>query len=139
MKFLSIFCQKPRAWNLPTLQSWFQGILGTKEFARLIYCLTFITSHIYLKCNELALYIILDKKNSVYSFLYISNNVSIAKQRDECELNWEKGKLEVRQGIPLREICKNITLITQLSYWLPCRIALNWSYLIWFGIMNKDW
>lgn len=40
---------KPRAWNLQTLQPWFQGILGTKEFIRLVYCLTFITSHTHLK------------------------------------------------------------------------------------------
>ncbi|KAF3340045.1 transmembrane protein 33 [Carex littledalei] len=40
---------KPRAWNLPALQSYFQGILGTKEFVRLIYCLTFITSQLHLK------------------------------------------------------------------------------------------
>ncbi|KAJ4811500.1 dihydroflavonol 4-reductase/flavanone protein [Rhynchospora pubera] len=40
---------KPRAWNLTALQPWFQGILGTKEFIRLVYCLTFITSHLHIK------------------------------------------------------------------------------------------
>lgn len=40
---------KPRAWNLPALQIWFQTVLATKDFIYSIYCLSFITSHLCLK------------------------------------------------------------------------------------------
>lgn len=40
---------KPRAWNLQTVQVWFQSIIATKDFIYFIYCLTFVTSHLYLK------------------------------------------------------------------------------------------
>ncbi|KAJ3695316.1 hypothetical protein LUZ60_000693 [Juncus effusus] len=40
---------KPRAWNLNAIQAWFQNVLATKEFIRLIYCLSFITSQLQLK------------------------------------------------------------------------------------------
>ncbi|GAA0140727.1 winged helix/forkhead transcription factor [Lithospermum erythrorhizon] len=40
---------KPRAWNLQAVQVWFQSVIITKDFMYLIYCLTFVTSHLYLK------------------------------------------------------------------------------------------
>ncbi|KAH6832173.1 dihydroflavonol 4-reductase/flavanone protein [Perilla frutescens var. hirtella] len=40
---------KPRAWNLPALQMWFQTVVVTKDFIYSIYCLSFITSHLCLK------------------------------------------------------------------------------------------
>ncbi|PON40610.1 Per33/Pom33 family [Parasponia andersonii] len=40
---------KPRAWNLPALQVYFQSIIATKDFIYFIYCLTFVTSHLFLK------------------------------------------------------------------------------------------
>ncbi|XP_039157952.1 transmembrane protein 33 homolog [Eucalyptus grandis] len=40
---------KPRAWNLQALQVYFQTIIVTKDFIHFIYCLTFVTSHLYLK------------------------------------------------------------------------------------------
>ncbi|MQM11872.1 hypothetical protein Taro_044781 [Colocasia esculenta] len=35
---------KPRAWNLPAIQSWLQSVIGTKDFIYFIYCLTFVSS-----------------------------------------------------------------------------------------------
>ncbi|CAA7408527.1 unnamed protein product [Spirodela intermedia] len=35
---------KPRAWNLPAVQSWLQSVVGTKDFIYFIYCLTFVSS-----------------------------------------------------------------------------------------------
>ena len=43
--------QKPRAWNLQALQVWFQSVIATKDFIYFIYCLTFVTSHLYLRCQ----------------------------------------------------------------------------------------
>ncbi|CAA0828349.1 Unknown protein [Striga hermonthica] len=40
---------KPRAWNLPALQVWFQSVVVTKDFIYSIYCLSFLTSHLCLK------------------------------------------------------------------------------------------
>ncbi|KAA8530537.1 hypothetical protein F0562_005246 [Nyssa sinensis] len=40
---------KPRAWNLQAMQVWFQSVVATKDFIYFIYCLTFVTSHLYLK------------------------------------------------------------------------------------------
>ncbi|KAJ9147393.1 hypothetical protein P3X46_029559 [Hevea brasiliensis] len=40
---------RPRAWNLPALQAYFQSIIATKDFIYFIYCLTFVTSHLCLK------------------------------------------------------------------------------------------
>ncbi|XP_056162568.1 uncharacterized protein LOC115662054 [Syzygium oleosum] len=40
---------KPRAWNMQALQVYFQTIIVTKDF---IYCLTFVTSHLNLKCKQ---------------------------------------------------------------------------------------
>ncbi|XP_048128959.1 transmembrane protein 33 homolog [Rhodamnia argentea] len=40
---------KPRAWNMQALQVYFQTIIVTKDFIYFIYCLTFVTSHLYLK------------------------------------------------------------------------------------------
>ncbi|KAG4139296.1 hypothetical protein ERO13_D07G183200v2 [Gossypium hirsutum] len=40
---------RPRAWNLQALQVYFQSIIATKDFIYLIYCLTFVTSHLFLK------------------------------------------------------------------------------------------
>lgn len=40
---------KPRAWNLQAVQVWFQSVIATKDFIYFIYCLTFVTSHLYLK------------------------------------------------------------------------------------------
>ncbi|KAK8606665.1 hypothetical protein V6N13_052432 [Hibiscus sabdariffa] len=39
---------KPRAWNLQAVQVYFQSIIATKDFIYLIYCLTFVTSHLFL-------------------------------------------------------------------------------------------
>ncbi|GMP30889.1 hypothetical protein CsSME_00005341 [Camellia sinensis var. sinensis] len=41
--------QKPRAWNLQAVQVWFQSVIATKDFVYFIYCLTFVTSNLYLK------------------------------------------------------------------------------------------
>ncbi|XP_054814032.1 uncharacterized protein LOC129314575 [Prosopis cineraria] len=40
---------KPRAWNLQALQMYLQSIVGTKDFIYLIYCISFVTSHLCLK------------------------------------------------------------------------------------------
>ncbi|KAH1129455.1 hypothetical protein J1N35_000833 [Gossypium stocksii] len=40
---------RPSAWNLQTLQVYFQSIIATKDFIYLIYCLIFVTSHLFLK------------------------------------------------------------------------------------------
>ncbi|GMI69004.1 hypothetical protein like AT3G02420 [Hibiscus trionum] len=40
---------KPRAWNLQAVQVYFQSIIATKDFIYLIYCLTFVTSQLFLK------------------------------------------------------------------------------------------
>lgn len=40
---------KPRAWNLQALQVWFQSVIVTKDFMYLVYCLTFVSSHLCLK------------------------------------------------------------------------------------------
>ncbi|KAK6927987.1 TMEM33/Pom33 family [Dillenia turbinata] len=40
---------KPRAWNLQAVQTWFQSVIVTKDFIYFIYCLTFVTSHLYLR------------------------------------------------------------------------------------------
>ncbi|KAM5581023.1 transmembrane protein 33 [Rosa sericea] len=40
---------KPREWNLQGLQVYFQSIVMSKDFICLIYCLTFVTSHLSLK------------------------------------------------------------------------------------------
>ncbi|XP_043700767.1 transmembrane protein 33 homolog [Telopea speciosissima] len=40
---------KPRAWNLPALQVWFQSVIPAKDFMYFLYCLMFVTSHLHLK------------------------------------------------------------------------------------------
>ncbi|KAJ8568781.1 hypothetical protein K7X08_032412 [Anisodus acutangulus] len=40
---------KPRAWNMQAVQVWLQSVIVTKDFIYFIYCLTFVTSHLYLK------------------------------------------------------------------------------------------
>ncbi|OMP10323.1 hypothetical protein COLO4_04619 [Corchorus olitorius] len=40
---------RPRAWTLQAVQLYFQSIISTKDFLYLIYCLTFVTSHLCLK------------------------------------------------------------------------------------------
>ncbi|GAA0168199.1 winged helix/forkhead transcription factor [Lithospermum erythrorhizon] len=40
---------KPREWNMQAVQAWFQSIIMTKDFICFIYCLTFVTSDLYLK------------------------------------------------------------------------------------------
>ncbi|XP_031397454.1 uncharacterized protein LOC116208247 isoform X2 [Punica granatum] len=40
---------KPRAWNMQALQTYFQTVIVTKDFIYLIYGLTFVTSHLYLR------------------------------------------------------------------------------------------
>ncbi|CAK9136884.1 unnamed protein product [Ilex paraguariensis] len=40
---------KPRAWNMQAVQVWFQSVIATKDFLHFIYCLSFVTSHLYLK------------------------------------------------------------------------------------------
>ncbi|KAI9075908.1 hypothetical protein K1719_027769 [Acacia pycnantha] len=43
---------KPRAWNLQALQIYLQSIVGTKDFIYLIYSISFVTSHLYLRCTR---------------------------------------------------------------------------------------
>ncbi|KAM7520571.1 hypothetical protein LguiB_019533 [Lonicera macranthoides] len=40
---------KPSAWNLQAVQVWLQSVIATKDFIYFIYCLTFVTSNLYLK------------------------------------------------------------------------------------------
>ncbi|XP_042379109.1 uncharacterized protein LOC121971759 [Zingiber officinale] len=40
---------KPRAWNLPAIQAWFQTLIGAKDFVHLIYCVTLVTSQLHFK------------------------------------------------------------------------------------------
>lgn len=40
---------KPRAWNLQAVQVWFQSVIATKDFIYFIYCLSFVTSPLYLR------------------------------------------------------------------------------------------
>ncbi|CAK9143853.1 unnamed protein product [Ilex paraguariensis] len=40
---------KPRAWNMQSVQMWFQSVIATKDFLYFIYCLSFSTSHLNLK------------------------------------------------------------------------------------------
>ncbi|XP_004304152.1 PREDICTED: transmembrane protein 33 homolog [Fragaria vesca subsp. vesca] len=40
---------KPREWNLQGLQVYFRSIVMAKDFIYLIYCVTFVTSHLSLK------------------------------------------------------------------------------------------
>nr|GMD58700.1 transmembrane protein 33 homolog [Ipomoea batatas] len=56
----SVNAWKPRAWNMQALQVWLQSVIVAKDFIYFIYCLTFVTSHLYLKfalipilCQEL--------------------------------------------------------------------------------------
>ncbi|XP_008800886.2 transmembrane protein 33 homolog isoform X1 [Phoenix dactylifera] len=46
---LYILYGKPRAWNLPAIQAWFQTVIATKDFIRLIYSLLFVTSQLHFK------------------------------------------------------------------------------------------
>ncbi|ONK66267.1 uncharacterized protein A4U43_C06F5940 [Asparagus officinalis] len=46
---LYILYGKPRAWNLLSVQAWFQSIIATKDFIRFVYCLTFVSSQIHFK------------------------------------------------------------------------------------------
>lgn len=68
---------KPRAWNLQAVQVWFQSVIATKDFIYFIYCLTFVTSHLYLKfalipilCRALELVAKFLKRNFSRSSLY---------------------------------------------------------------------
>lgn len=51
---LLTFCcmQKPRAWNMQAVQVWFQSVIVTKDFIYSVYCLTFVSSHLCLKCQS---------------------------------------------------------------------------------------
>ncbi|KAJ6752928.1 RNA polymerase SIGMA FACTOR RPO [Salix koriyanagi] len=40
---------RPRAWNLQGIQVYLQTIIATKDFISVIYCLTFVTSHLCLR------------------------------------------------------------------------------------------
>ncbi|XP_065016619.1 uncharacterized protein LOC135643510 isoform X1 [Musa acuminata AAA Group] len=40
---------KPRAWNLSAIQTWFQTLIGAKDFIHLIYCSTLVTSQLHFK------------------------------------------------------------------------------------------
>ncbi|KAG6741942.1 hypothetical protein POTOM_055222 [Populus tomentosa] len=40
---------RPRAWNLQGIQAYLQSIIATKDFIYVIYCLTFVTSHLCLR------------------------------------------------------------------------------------------
>lgn len=40
---------KPRAWNLPAVQTWFQSIITTKDFIHLMYCLMLVSSRRHFK------------------------------------------------------------------------------------------
>jgi len=46
-----VWLQKPRAWNMQALQVYFQSIIASKDFIYFVYCLTFVTSHLCLKCE----------------------------------------------------------------------------------------
>lgn len=43
--------QKPRAWSMQALQVYFQSIIASKDFIYFVYCFTFVTSHLCLKCE----------------------------------------------------------------------------------------
>lgn len=51
MPVLIIVLQKPRAWNLQALQVWLQSVFATKDFIYFIYCLTFVSSNLQLRCQ----------------------------------------------------------------------------------------
>lgn len=51
--------QKPRAWNLPAIQAWFQTLIGAKDFIHLIYCITLVTSQLHFKCELLEFVVLL--------------------------------------------------------------------------------
>ncbi|CAL9148886.1 unnamed protein product [Musa hybrid cultivar] len=40
---------KPRAWNLPAIQTWVQTVVGGKDFIHLIYCITLVTLQLRFK------------------------------------------------------------------------------------------
>ncbi|URE19733.1 Uncharacterized protein family (UPF0121) [Musa troglodytarum] len=40
---------KPRAWNLPAIQTWFQTLTRAKDFIHLIYCITLVSSQLHFK------------------------------------------------------------------------------------------
>ncbi|KAJ6810303.1 uncharacterized protein M6B38_158785 [Iris pallida] len=40
---------KPRAWNLPAVQAWFQSVIATKDFIQLTYCLMLVSSQTHFK------------------------------------------------------------------------------------------
>ncbi|WOL18412.1 hypothetical protein Cni_G27207 [Canna indica] len=40
---------RPRAWNLPAIQTWLQTLVGAKDFVHLIYCITLVTSQLHFK------------------------------------------------------------------------------------------
>ncbi|XP_052204914.1 uncharacterized protein LOC127809823 [Diospyros lotus] len=68
---------KPRAWNLQAVQLWFQSVIATKDFIYFVYCLTFVTSHLYLKfalipilCRSLELVAKFLRRNFSRSSLY---------------------------------------------------------------------
>ncbi|KAF5958450.1 hypothetical protein HYC85_005675 [Camellia sinensis] len=68
---------KPRAWNLQAVQVWFQSVIATKDFVYFIYCLTFVTSNLYLKfalipilCRALEYVAKFLRRNFTHSSLY---------------------------------------------------------------------
>ena len=51
-RFFFCYMQRPRAWNMQGMQVYFQSIVGAKDFIYFIYCLTFVTSNLCLKCKS---------------------------------------------------------------------------------------
>uniref|UniRef100_A0A0E0A3J0 Uncharacterized protein n=2 Tax=Oryza glumipatula TaxID=40148 RepID=A0A0E0A3J0_9ORYZ len=47
---------KPRAWNMPAVQSWLQAVLGTKDFIHLMFSLMLFTSQLHLKIAALPVF-----------------------------------------------------------------------------------
>ncbi|KAG0499097.1 hypothetical protein HPP92_003407 [Vanilla planifolia] len=40
---------KPRAWNLPAVQTWLQSLVSTKDFIRFVYCIMLVWSRMNFK------------------------------------------------------------------------------------------
>lgn len=40
---------KPRAWNLPAIQTWFQSVIATKDFIHFVYCIMLVSSQMHFK------------------------------------------------------------------------------------------
>ncbi|XWS36049.1 hypothetical protein CRYUN_Cryun20dG0049300 [Craigia yunnanensis] len=58
------------AWNLQAIQVYFQSIIATKDFIYFIYCLTFVTSHLCLKCGSTISYKLSCTGRSLLKLMY---------------------------------------------------------------------